>query len=755
MPLRPAEAITSRGFALTIFVGATLLFACQPMVARMIVPSLGGAPAVWIVCSLCFQALLLAGYGYAHVLATRVPIRAQLLVHLAVIAAAFLVLPIGIDDQSAERLTSGHPTLGLLLVLLRTVGLPFFVLSTTSPLLQRWCAELGDRDPYHLYVASNAGSMLALLGYPLVVEPALAVRDQSRALHVGFVAYAALVALSGLAAARARRAPDSLRAEGAADLHAAGPPGVGAQSPDAAGRWRERLVWGGLAFVPSTLLLGATEYVTTDIASVPLLWVVPLALYLLSFIVAFAKRQPLPPRLFSRATALVAALVVALTLANVAGPAWLVVGAHVLLLFVGSVVCHRAIAERRPPAARLTELYLCISVGGVLGGLVNGLVAPFVFDDLFEYPLAIGLVCLARAALDRTAAPEGRKELARDVGLGAALGALTWGLVKLGAALKADPQASFAWMFGAPLVVAYVWSKRPVRFAVAIAGLLLAGMSHGGFRGTTLWSHRGFFGVLQVTREREGRFELLVSGRTMHGKQALDPAVAHVPLAYYHPTGPAGDFLGPLPTPEVNLGARRVGVIGLGAGALAAYARPGDAWTFFEIDPAVVDVAEGRFGFLSRARARASVEVETGDARLRLRHGPSARFDVLVLDAFSSDAVPVHLVTREALAVYRRALAPGGALLVHVSNNHVRLAPVFASLARDAGLVAIGRNDAEVAPAERLAGKEASEWLVMTDTRETLDLLLRTKTGWRPLAAPAPARVWTDDYADVLGALEL
>ncbi|MBX3203892.1 MAG: fused MFS/spermidine synthase [Labilithrix sp.] len=712
----------------------------------MIVPSLGGAPAVWIVCSLCFQALLLAGYGYAHVLTTRLPLRAQLVVHLVAIGSAFLVLPIAIDDRTVERLTSGHPTIGLLVVLIRAVGLPFFVLSTTSPLLQRWCAELGDRDPYHLYAASNAGSMLALLGYPLLVEPSLAVKEQSRALQGGFVAYALLVALSAAFTARGRRAPAAVDTP----PDDVGPPARGES------KWRERLIWGGLAFVPSTLLLGATEYITTDIASVPLLWVLPLALYLLSFIVAFAKRQVVPPRVASRATALIAALVVALTLANVAGPAWLVVGAHVLLLFVGSVVCHRALAERRPPAARLTELYLSISIGGVLGGVVNGLVAPFVFDDLFEYPVAIGLVCLARAALERAPAPATRREIGRDVVLGAALGGVTWGLVKLGAALKADPQSSFVWMFGAPLVVAYVWSKRPVRYAVAIAGLLLAGMSHGGFRGTTLWSHRGFFGVLQVTREREGRFELLVSGRTMHGKQALAPEARHVPLAYYHPTGPAGDFLGPLPTPAPtpSLAPRRVGVIGLGAGALAAYARPGDAWTFFEIDPAVVEVARTRFGFLQRAEAHATVAVETGDARLRLRQGEAARFDVLVLDAFSSDAVPVHLVTREALAVYRRALAPGGALLVHVSNNHVRLAPVFAALARDAGLVAIGRNDADVDAAERTAGKEASEWLVLTASREGIDLLLRTKKGWGPLAPPARARVWTDDYADVLGALQ-
>lgn len=755
---RSAEPTIHLSFAGTIFVGAMLLFACQPMIARMIVPLLGGAPAVWIVCSLCFQTLLLAGYGYAHFVGTRMRLRAQVVLQLALVGSVFVVLPITVDDGTVQRLTSGHPTFGLLLLLLRTIGLPFFVLSTSSPLLQRWFAELGERDPYHLYAASNAGSMLALLGYPFVVEPLLSVKAQSRAFHTVFAVYTALVVLCAIRALRSKAAiservdatpaPPQVRVESDAErLQALAPPAK------AKNRWAERLVWIGLAFAPSSLLLGATEYVTTDIASVPLLWVLPLSLYLLSFIIAFAKRQIVGPLVLSRATALVAALVVAITLADVAGPAWLIVGAHMLLLLLASVVCHRGLAERRPPVTRLTEFYLLMSIGGVLGGAFNGLLAPFVFDDLVEYPIAIGLVCLARAALDSKTTTAARSELLRDLALGLGLGAVTYGLVKLGTARQLDLQSSFGWMFGVPIVVAYIWARRPVRYAVAVTCLLLAGMSHGGFRGKTLWADRGFFGVLQVTRERAGRFQLLVSGRTMHGKQALTEGAEHVPLAYYHPTGPAGDVLGPLPSTESKLPPRRVGVIGLGIGSLAAYARPGDEWTFFEINPAVVDVAWDHFTFLKRAQGAAKIDVEVGDARLRLRQGPAARFDVLVLDAFSSDAVPVHLVTREALVVYRRALRPGGILLAHVSNNHVRLPPVLAALARESGLVAIGRNDDAPAADEKLAGKDASEWVVLADSRAEIDLLLRGSKGWRPLSAPPSQRVWTDDYADVLGAL--
>jgi hypothetical protein len=701
---RTSEATPHLYFAATIFAGATLLFLCQPMIARMIVPLLGGAPSVWIVCSLCFQMLLLAGYGYAHFVSTRLRVPAQVVLHMCVLASVFLVMPVAVDEALVERLTASHRTLGLLLLLLRTIGLPFFVLSTSSPLLQRWFAELGERDPYHLYAASNAGSMVALLGYPLVVEPLLAVKAQARALHVAFAVYTVLVVVC---AVRAVRRPSPARIE-----TTPAPPQVRYMESEprlpvarsARQRWGERFLWLGLSFVPSSLLLGSTEFVTNDIASVPFLWVLPLALYLMSFIVAFAKKEVIKVQTASRLTGLLTAVVAGLTLADVTGPPWIVIGAHMLLLFFASVVCHRVLAERRPDVLRLTEFYLLLSIGGVLGGAFNGLLAPLLFDDLYEYPIAIALACLPRISVD--AERWRRQTLVRDVA-----------------------------------------------FALVLGALLVFGMHRRGDLGSTVWADRGFYGVLKVVRDRESRFMLLVSGRALHGKQALEPSRANVPLAYYHPTGPAGDVLGPLPTPGSDLPSRRVGIIGLGVGSLAAYARPGDDWTFFELNPAVVDVAREQFTYVKRAESVASVHIDVGDARQHLRRTEPERFDVLVLDAFGEGAVPTHLVTREALAVYRRAMRRGGVLLVHVTNDDVRLAPVFAALAKDAGMLVIERKDDAVPPDERAAGKAPSEWLVLTESRPSIDTILRGHEGWHVLAPPASQSVWTDDYANVLGAL--
>lgn len=743
-------------FAGTIFSGATLLFTIQPLIARMIVPLLGGAPAVWILCSLCFQTLLLAGYGYAHFVSTRLPVRAQVILQLLLVGAVFLVMPVSVSERAISDIAS-RPTVGILLLLLRSIGLPFFVLSTSSPLLQRWFAELGERDPYHLYAASNAGSMLALLGYPLLMEPLLSVRGQSRVLHVAFVAYAVLVVICAQSAVRARSslaieatpAPPQIRTS-----ESTLPPDPDEARDERLLRWRERLVWIALSFAPSSLLLGATEYITTDLASVPFFWVLPLALYLLSFIIAFAKRQLVPARVVSRALALVVALVAALTLAAVSGPSWLVVGAHLLLLFLASVACHRGLAERRPPVSRLTEFYLLLSIGGVLGGAFNGLLAPVLFDDLYEYPIAIGLVCLGRIVPTETPPSVARRAALYDVAYGLGLGLVTFALVRYGASRGRPLESSFGWMFGVPIVAAFLWAGRPIRYATAIGSILLAGMTHGGESGATLWADRGFFGVLKVTREPEGKYQLLVSGRTMHGKQALEPSAAPVPLAYYHPSGPAGDVLGPLPSPDpVATPPRRVGVIGLSIGSLAAYARPGDEWTFFEMNPALVDVAKNHFSYLKNAEElrHAKISVEIGDARLLLREGPSARFDVLVLDAFSSDAVPIHLLTREALTVYRRSLDKGGLLVAQLTNSHVQLLPVFGALARDAGLVGIYRAD-EATAAEEKDGKDSSEWAVLTDSRASIDTLVRAR-AWRPLPTARDTSVWTDDYANVLGAL--
>lgn len=776
-------------FAVTLFLSATLLFACQPMVARMIVPLLGGAPAVWTLCSLCFQALVLGGYAYAHVVGSRLTVRTQVILQLALIAAAFLVLPVVVDESLVQALTAKSRPLGLLAVLLRSVGLPFFVLATTSPLLQRWFAEIGETDPYHLYAASNAGSMLSLLAYPFAIEPYLALAEQSRALQIGFIGYAVMVAACAFTAVRKRRAAagpaetaSALARRVDAGAAAGGATATGSPEPSTpatpGGAWRERLVWLGLAFAPSSLLLGATDFVATDIASVPLLWVLPLALYLASFIVAFAKKQVVSQSNASRALALFAAVVALTKLAEVFRPAWAIVGLHFGLLFIASVVCHRALAERRPHHTRLTGYYLVLSLGGVLGGAFNGLVAPVVFDDLYEYPIAISLVCLARAALvarDTRDAAEAPKTpaLRRDLAFGLGLALITFVLVKIGQHTSARPSYSVLWMYVLPVLIAFAWSKRPVRYAVALGGILLVGTLHGGLTGNTTLKERDFFGVLKLRIHTTGEHLLLVSGSTLHGAQAMAPALKRVPLTYYFPTGPAGDVLGPLPggLPEsmrATLAApaalappadatpralRRVGVVGLGVGSLAAYARPGETWTFFELSPRVVEFATKHFTYLSSVPPGAAVAIETGDARLRLREGGAARFDVLVLDAFSSDAIPLHLMTREALAVYRRALVPGGLLLAHISNRHVLLEPVFAALAADARMLAIGRDEVDLPRAEQALQKKSSQWVVLSDSAGGLSAIRATNPGWRDLPPAGSQKVWTDDFANVLDAI--
>ena len=513
---------------------------------------------------------------------------------------------------------------------------------------------------------------------------------------------------------------------------------------------RERLIWLLLAFAPSSLLLGVTEFVTTDLASVPLLWVVPLALYLASFIVAFAKKQVVTPATASRVLALLAAVVGISKVAGRHEPAVLIVGLHLALLFVASVVCHRALALRRPHHTRLTEFYLLLSVGGVLGGAFNGLVAPVVFDDLLEYPIAIALVLLARIAIDRADDP--LVTWRRDVLYGLGLTVVTFGLVRIGSTSGMPARISVLWMYVLPVLAAFAWSRKPIRYAVALGGILLVSTMSGGLTGNTVHEERDFFGSLKVRLDPTGKFLLLVSGSTVHGAQAVDPAKKRVPLTYYSPTGPAGDVLGPIAsTPaDIVIPPRRVGVIGLGVGSLAAYARSGESWTFFELNPRVVDIAKTYFSYLAGVAPGTNVTIEVGDARLRLREGGAARFDLLVLDAFSSDAIPVHLMTREALAIYKRTMTPGGVLLAHISNRHVRLEPVLAALASDAQMLAIARNETDT---PRDVERANSHWVCLSDSQDALDAIVAKSPQWRRLPPPANQKVWTDDFANVLAAM--
>ncbi len=748
-------------FVATLFLSASLMFCLEPMVARMITPSLGGAPAVWITCMLFFQGALLAGYAYAHATTRWLGVRPQAALHVLVVILPLLVLPIRFDGAAARALVdSPRPALGLLRVLAQGVGLPFFALATSAPLLQRWFGHAREQDPYFLYGASNLGSMIALAAYPALIEPRFGLAEQARGWAWG---YGALATLLVACAAVAFRTPSRISLP-ALPLPVplplpptAGPEGSPEGDPGKGkGKvWRERAAWVALAFVPSSLLLGVTSYVTTDIAAIPLFWVIPLAVYLLSFILVFAERPPLAHARMVRLLPLGVTASVITIVTESATPGALLAALHVGTLFVAAMVCHGELARRRPAVPRLTEFYLFVSIGGVLGGVFNALVAPALFRSVIEYPLALVLACLCRAPASVPAGSAPSASRPRDDALVAiAIGLLAAALIALGRAAKLEPGGlAFKALLGLPLLVSYGLLDRPRRFALAVGATLIASSLYPGASGRTVVSLRSFFGVVKVTHDDAGRFVQLAHGNTIHGRQSLDPALRGVPVLYYHPTGPIADVF-----EAARRGALarepRVGAIGLGVGSIACYARPGQEWTFYEINPDVVRLALDPRYFTYLADhfpgppGESGLRIEVGDARLRLESAPPHGFGLLVLDAFSSDAIPTHLLTREALALYLSKLAVDGIVAAHVSNRYLDLQPLFGALAADAGLVALGRTDLDVSDSERLAGKQESSWVAMARRAEDLGGL-GDDPRWRRLEGRG-TRMWTDDFSDLL-----
>ncbi|MGE5126539.1 MAG: spermidine synthase [Betaproteobacteria bacterium] len=725
------------GFAAATFLGAALLFLVEPMVGKTMLPLLGGAPATWNACVFLFQALLLLGYGYAHASTSWLGARGQVLAQLVLLALALALLPF-VPPRSSPPLGGG--TIGWLLgALVSSLGLPFLVLSTTTPLLQRWYSRAGQpsaRDPYFLYALSNAGSLDALLAYPTLVEPTLPLPLQYRLWRIGYAAYAVLVLACavGVWRAAAGSAPQADPAEPRE-------PASGSSSWAAAGTWV------ALSAVPASLMLGVTSYLSTDVAAVPLLWVAPLALYLLSLVVAFSRFGAAATRQASRSLPMLALLIGMLLIGRFDAPLALLVPLHLAAFLAASLACHGELARRRPQPAGLTRYYLWLAVGGTLGGAFNALVAPILFSDVSEYPLALVLACaLRRASGEADEAPARRGRLALDaawaVGAGAlALAAVLW-------ANRAAPGARlFAAALALPVLVAYAQAASPRRHAAALALMLLAGRFYEGGFGTLVHAERSFFGVYRVQEDRRQGYRFLMQGTTLHGIQSLDPARQAEPLAYYHRSGPFGEAFAALPAAS----RARVAVVGLGAGALASYARPGQHWVFLEIDPAVERLARDTryFGYLAGCAERCSVEI--GDARRALAATPR-RFDLIVLDAFSSDAIPVHLVTREAFSLYRSRLAEGGAILVHFSNRDLSLEPVLGRVAREVALVALVGRD-RVFPLSG-GGKLSSEWMALAAYRADLGGLAASGR-WRAPQVAATTPLWTDDFSNLLGVLRL
>lgn len=750
LPLAAGTPLASSGtsgfgivglFAATLVLAAFLLFSLQPMFTKRVLPLLGGSPAVWSIAMVVFQALLLAGYAYAHAITRFLSPCKGVVLHALVLGAGFTVLPVavaaGFEAPPAE--TEAFWLIGLFLA---SVGLPFFALSASAPLLQAWFARSSDaraNDPYFLYRSSNAGSFVALLAYPAVVEPLLGLNDQARLWSLGYAILAIAVLACALAARTTSVSPLPVSR-------------TTARLPIRAG---DRFAWIGLSAIPSGLLVAATAHISTDVAAIPLIWVAPLALYLLSFIVAYRQVRAWPYR--------------PLAAIQIAGSGfafiWIVLGsptffvdlfATLALLFVNAIVAHRTVYERRPTSDRLTEFYLCTSFGGVIGGVFAALVAPRVFSGIDEYPilLAAALACQPGLLIGGKAAilSEGRRIL------------FGMGLVTLAVAIAAAaqavgllaPEARNIWI--TPLIAGLLFAmglswRVPFRVAsygavAALACILLPPLT--GRDGQRV---RSFFGLHKVMETPDGQFRILAHGTTFHGAMRIrneDGTAVNgrpEPTTYYGNGSAMVEVLeiarqvhGPLPA---------VSIVGLGAGSLACQSQQGESWAFFEIDPAVIRIATdpARFRFLSDCAPQAAIV--QGDARLTLgKRLDKAR--VLIVDAFSSDAIPMHLLTREALDVNLGHLDPKGVLALHISNRHFELRHVLARIAADRGLTLLHRS-------EQAGAEDAARWRfpshVVMLTRDPEIEREAVSRGWLAVAPDLARRPWTDDYANALEAM--
>ena len=665
-------------YILTVFASAFLLFLVQPLIAKFILPWFGGTPAVWNTCLVFFQTALLAGYAYAHVVSTRMSKRAQAIAYAGAILVALAVLPITPGTRWIETATT-RPVTSVLGVLAATVGLPFFVLASTAPLLQAWIGRIDRGFPvYRLYAVSNLASVLALLAYPVLVEPHLARLAQTRVWSWGFAAFAALAGGVCLTVVRSGSWT-------ASEVHAGGPP------PSAA----DRTLWLLLPAATSALLIATTNVLCLDVASVPFLWIVPLVAYLLTYVLAFAGGRGYPR-----------GVVAALLAPSLAAAPWALgdsgelvprIGVFVAALFFACWMAHGEVARSKPGPAHLTAFYFSLAAGGAAGGAAVALIAPVLLPDFLEYHAAL-LACVVLIML------------AIHVRRG-------WRRVPLVAAMAG--------------VAALAWS--------------LQGLARDSVTGN-LAAVRNFHGVLRVVDEeltRGTRIRKLLHGSTVHGTQILDPARKAVPTTYYAPASGIGRTMRTL----LLVSGRKIGIVGLGTGTIAAYARESDEVRFYEINPAVRPLAERYFTYLSDCRA--PLELVLGDARLALASEPPQGFHVLVLDAFSSDAVPVHLLTVEAFEIYLRHLDPVGVLAVHVSNQGLDLRPVVKNLADHFGIPAVyirNRDDVRT-------GALASDWILLTRNRDFLDAEAIRDVARDGFGDTARAGLWTDERTNLFRVL--
>ena len=725
-------------FTAGILVSAFLLFLVQPMAGKMLLPHFGGTPAVWNTCMVFFQAMLLAGYLYAHLGDRILGSKRHAGLHLVVVFAALWFVPFSLEPASMEA-ASHRPVTTVLRLLFVSLGVPFFCLSATSPMLQRWFSRTDDPradDPYFLYAASNVGSLLALVSYPLVIEAWTSVGTQRWSWAVGFGASALLIGASAfLLWAAQPAAGEGGRAEAQ----------KGAGPEEAEVGAARRFGWVVHAFVPSSLMLGVTTYLTTDIAAAPLLWVVPFVIYLGTFILAFSERVEIPRDELVRATPLVLVPVLFFFAGGhrLADSAWFLGAVHLAVFAVLAMVFHGELAAERPPTSHLTEFYFWVSFGGMLGGIFNALVAPVVFDWPVEYPVVLAVAAVALPVGPLEALRFDGETLRSYVLPGLILSAL------FGWSLDGGFDLLF-WSVVAVFVffaIIYMASHRYRRlfglgFGIAALGAISLSVQTFEYR----YMKRNFFGTNAVKQSDELRY--LFNGAMIHGAQYLDEERSSLPVPYYLSPGPVDDVFGVL---HARPGPQPVGVIGLGTGGLAMYGRAGEQMTFFEIDPDVVEIARRKFTYLEQSPAE--VEIVVGDGRLGLEETPEDSFSLVVVDAFSADAIPTHLATREAIQMYFSRMRRPGILLFHVSNKYVDMRPLLANTAEDLGMVAYSavHKPEEHSEFEDLFA-EKTMWVAVARSEDKLGELTELER-WEREEPDPEYPVWTDDYSNIVRVL--
>jgi len=731
--MRAARAL----YAATLAGSALLIFWVQPYFAKALLPHFGGAAGVWLVALVFFQAALLAGYVYAHLSRRYLKIRSQALLHGGLLLVGALFLPPALSAGFAPDPHS-WPALPLLTALILHLGLPFAVLAGTAPLLQHWFAASNDPqadNPYILYAASNAGSLAALLAYPLWLEPSFTLSQQALLWSVAYAAVFAGIVATGL----------RLRTN-------MGTPPVQPMTQDmAAGIWWERAFWIILAAAPTALLAAVTTHLTTDVAAFPMLWIAPLALYLLTYIAAFMgfPRNIRPLRFV--APALLALLVVALWFERESF--FWALATHLLAFGGLALLCHRQLYEARPHPARLTEFYLLIALGGVTGTAVTAFLPPLLFSTPLEYPLLLAAACLLMPERIRgvITSRKGAMQLAYT------LGATATGILII--AILPDPGTlstlSMNIVFAAIVGVVGICFLLLARFPLLLAGVFLAAWFSGPNTGSgndtsgTIWSGRSFFGSYHITADQTKGGFYLYSGTTIHGFEGQDRSREKPePATYYHPHGPLGQIMQGMGSRFTN-----IGILGLGIGNSACHAREGQNWTFYEIDPLVTEIARDSRFFRSLSACAPAARIVTGDGRLSLAAEPPEHFDLLAMDAFTSNSVPIHLLTREAFIHYARVLKTDGVILVHVSNRHLNLAPVTVRTAAEAGFAAL---EQDFMPGRSSRGDGmvvySSHWVALSRDENTLAAIAATG-DWKSATPRESAPLWTDDHAALFGAL--